>query len=126
MSTPMSGQGVEIGHIAAGEDLSAAQYRAVVIRDGGWFIADAADTDGADGILLNAPESGQPALVRVTGTAPFIGGTGGVSRGNSLTHENGGALVTASTGDSVLGKCVTAAAAGAQGEMLISKTGDAT
>lgn len=54
-----------------------------------------AGTDNIDGILLNAPASGDPAMVLINGVAPLVAGAAGFTAGDSITATAAGAGVTA-------------------------------
>lgn len=95
----------------AGEDLSGAQYRAVKLQEGKVFLATVDDTP--IGILQDKPKIGQGCAVMVYGVSKAIYGAQ-ITAGQKLTSGQGGAVVPASSGDSVIG---IALEDGGQGEI---------
>ena len=81
----------------AGEDLSSAQYMFVTLEsDGDLDLADAI-TDITYGVLQNAPEAGEEALVKVSGETKVIAGAA-LSFGNFVGPSTAGkAQVAVST-----------------------------
>ena len=99
--------------LPAGADLTAKQYHAVVVNSSGAAAAAGANVFVA-GVLQNKPNSGQPATVTYGGVSKAVCG-GNVAAGAKLTTDSAGKLVTATTGQAVVG---TALAAGASGEVI--------
>lgn len=90
----------------AAADLSASQYHAVVINTSGAAALAGANAANVDGILHNAPVSGDQARVitlrGVTVKAKL--GVGGATLGALLTTDATGRLVIATTGQNVVAK----------------------
>ena len=60
--------------LEAGADLSTKQYSFVSVNSSGQVISPAATGNKVIGVLLNAPASGEPAVVQVQGVAPVMAG----------------------------------------------------
>jgi len=99
--------------MVAGADLSAKQFTFVIGNTVDNTVVAAGNGAAADGVLINDPTSGQAATVVVAGRVIVEVGTGGLTAGDLVGVDANGAAVTATTGDVVVGKCVTAGAAGA-------------
>ncbi len=94
--------------VDAGADLSALQYRIINIS-GTLAVTEIT----ALGVLQNDPESGESATVGYRGH--LKGKTGGaVTKGDRLTSNSSGALVSVSSGDTagVVGKALATASSG--------------
>lgn len=122
MSQEQNGQDITLPAVG---DLSAAQYKAVVVNTSGQAAAAGADAVIA-GILQNDPAAaGRGCTVRNFGSSKFVAGTGGVTAGDTLRSEAGGALVTASTGENRGALALETVAAGGIGECLLLPNGSA-
>jgi len=105
--------------LEAGADLSAGQYKFVLVAaDGQVDIVGSAGGD-ADGILQNDPAAaGRAATIGVLGISKvLLGGT--VAAGAKVQSDGSGRAITAATGDHVLGKCLVGGAVGEIGEVLL-------
>jgi len=89
----------------AGADLSDKQYHLVKLSDSYEVKLCSAETDVIIGVLQNEPESGEAAVVRVSGTSKVSTGTPvGLSYGECVTSDsNGQAITTTTTNHSVIG-----------------------
>ena len=87
------------------------QYLAVKLgaSDNSVVLASAG-TDAILGIVENKPLAGEGASVAISGIAKFTAGAA-VALGAQVTSDANGKLVTATTGDIVIGRCVQAAGA---------------
>lgn len=89
----------DIGTMTASADLSAKQYHIVYVSGDNTvtFVASA----GAKylGILQNAPESGEAALVRVNGVSKLVAGTGDLTANDAVQSDTDGTGITAASGD---------------------------
>lgn len=99
--------------VIAGADLSAAQYKAVVI--GGTIAADST----AMGILQNKPVSGQDATVGYQGRSRYVAAAA-VSAGAKLSVTTSGYLTTVTSGGDVIGRALGDVASGGIGEAVIN------
>lgn len=111
-----SAPGIDQSFIAS-EDLSGHQYRMVTLAgDESVQKADAA-TDWPVGVLQNNPESGEVAVVRISGVSKLVSGAGGLSRGDKVKIEyvdaddNGKGIAADTAGDNVRGRVLMAASA---------------
>lgn len=99
--------------LPAGADLSAKQYHAVVADSNGTLQAAGAGAH-AIGLLQNKPASGQPGSFVFSGVSKAaIGGT--VAAGAKVAANAAGKLVTAATGNTVVG---IALAGGVSGDIV--------
>lgn len=96
---------------AASEDLSAAQYTAVIV-DGAGTVGPATAAERMTGILQNDPESGRAAEVMVSGVSKAIAGEELATPGTILEVGTGGKLVALDAGVAVAQLLDTAAADG--------------
>lgn len=93
--------------LAAGADLSAAQYKAIAV--GGTI---AATSEAAIGILQNKPAaSGRGASVAWHGHIKAYAGAA-ISAGAPVMVTTSGWIITATSAGNAVGKCITAAASG--------------
>ncbi len=108
--------------IEAGADLSANQFRAVVVDGNGQVALAGADVPIA-GYLLNKPSAqGDPANVQIGGIAKVLVGTGGATAsGVAVTASDG--VTNASITDVVVGTFLTSGAAGEVVEVLMINMG---
>jgi hypothetical protein len=84
--------------VPANASLATKQFTLVkLVNDSGLSEAASATagTDNIDGILLNAPASGDPALIMVDGEAPLVFGSTECVAGDSLTATTAGAGIPA-------------------------------
>lgn len=110
--------------LEAGADLSAGQFRFVLVAaDGQVDLVSAAGGD-SDGVLLNDPDAaGKAATVAYAGRVKVVIGVGGLVAGNKVQSDASGEAILAASGDHVLGKCLVGGAAGELGEVLLSAQG---
>ncbi len=106
-------QGLDVGWLTASADLSAKQYYIVDISGDGTVAAASSAGQMALGVLQNDPESGQVALVRVSGVTKIKVGSGGLTAGDGVQAASDGTAITASTGDYVIGLALNTGAEGA-------------
>lgn len=100
--------------LAAGADLSAAQYKAVVV--GGTIAADAT----ALGILQNKPAaSGRDATVGFLGRSRYVANAA-ISAGALLTVTTSGYMSTVTSGQACIGRAIAAVSSGAIGEGIFN------
>lgn len=98
--------------LPASADLSGDLYNAIVPDSSGEAAVAGAGVKIA-GILQNSPSvAGRAASVQTDSISKFVAGTGGVSAGDELEVEAGGALITLSAGISVGFALADVAAAG--------------
>lgn len=97
---------------AATADYSATTARFVVIASGGITLCGASAL--ADGLMYNAPASGDQARVEAIGTHRVEAGAGGLAKGDKVYSDATGKGITgvATAGAFYMGKCTKAAAAG--------------
>ncbi len=107
--------------LEAGGDLSADQFKFVVVAsDGQIDLVGGAGAD-ADGVLLNDPSAaGQAATMQYAGRAKIRVGVGDLVAGVKVQSDALGLAITAASGDHVLGKCLVGAVAGELAEVLLS------
>ena len=106
----MATQGQQIRETyTAGADLSEAQFRFVVAT--GRSVALSGAGAAADGVVINDPENGGAATVVVFGRVIVEAG-GEITNGAEVTSDATGKVVTATTGDIVLGKALEGAVDG--------------
>ena len=99
--------------LPAGADLRTHQYKFVSIDSDGNVVLTADDAH-ADGIVQNAPNTGEPAEVAIMGVAKLACGDA-VTRGGDVGSGANGAGKTAATASAVLG---TALQTGADGRVI--------
>ena len=98
--------------LPAAADLSGDQYNAIVIDSSG-DAAIAGAGIAIAGLLQNKPDAaGKAASVQIDHVSKYVAGTGGVTAGDELETEAGGALITQSAGITVAYAKDTVAAAG--------------
>lgn len=88
-----SAYGLQISH-PAGEDLSSGQYCVVALSSG--EVVRCGTTDVPLGVLQNAPESGEAASVRITGTSK-VKADGAFSENDELMVNDANAEVDTAT-----------------------------
>jgi hypothetical protein len=97
--------------LAAGADLSSAQYKVVKQSSQTYVLATAA-TDKFNGVLQNKPTAGLPCLVYNRGKVPVLAGAS-VSVGDLVTVDSTSRVVATTTaGNHVLGIAKTGGAVG--------------
>lgn len=99
--------------LVAAADLTAAQFRFVSVDSSG-TVALTADDAHADGVLLNAPNSGEAAEVAIGGIVKVECGAT-VTRGGDVSSGANGKAKDADTSAAVLG---TALETGADGRVI--------
>tara|TARA_R110000796_G_scaffold13544_2_gene43721 strand:- start:882 stop:1253 length:372 start_codon:yes stop_codon:yes gene_type:complete len=101
--------------LAAGSDLSAGQFKFVLLASDGQVDLVASAGGPATGVLLNDPAAaGRAATVAYAGVVKVIAG-GTVAIGAKVQSDAAGDAILAATGDHVLGVCVKG---GADGELI--------
>lgn len=102
--------------LEAGSDLSAGQFRFVLVASDGQVDLVASAGGDADGVLLNKPDAaGRAAEVAVSGIVKVVSGAA-VTRGDKVQSDAAGRALTAASGDHVLGKALTSS--GAAGQLI--------
>lgn len=96
--------------VTAGADLQSAQYK--VINISGTL---AVSPPTSLGILFNKPDSGEDASLVYMGRSKFAAGAA-ITAGAELTVESGGWVITATSGDRVIGVSRLAVVSGGVGE----------
>lgn len=107
MSTIQEG---EYRSVVAGEDLTAAQYKFVTLESDGQIDLADAITDRALGVLQNAPDTGQEAIVKVYGRSKVEAGAA-LAIGNLVAPATDGQAQVAVSTQFVAGVVVKAAGA---------------
>jgi hypothetical protein len=110
--------------LEAGADLSADQFKFVLVAaDGQIDLVGAAGGD-VDGVLLNDPSAvGQAATMQYAGRAKVVIGVGDIVAGDLVQSDALGLAILGTTGDHILGKCLVGGAAGELCEMLFNPRG---
>lgn len=101
--------------LLANADLTLLQNTVVKIASAagvGKFDSQATDTGIVSGILLNAPNTGQVAIVATHGPAPAKAGAAGFVCGTEVMTSAGGVLIAATTGKVVVGMALETATNG--------------
>ena len=115
--------GTDIGTFTAAADLSAKQYHFVVLASATTVNVATAITNAPIGILQNDPESGEQAVVRISGVSKVVA-DGTLAAGNFIgTSADGQADQIGSGTDTtvyMMGQCVEAAAAGETTTMILN------
>lgn len=96
----------------AGADLSTKQYLFVVSANGKTVNTVGTAGAAADGVLWNAPVSGDAATVVRGGEVNVYVGTGGLTAGQDVASDATGKAVAATTGQTIVGKARETVAAG--------------
>ncbi len=81
-----------------------------------------AATDEVIGILLNAPASGDPAIIAVSGFAPCVVGSAGVTAGGAFNATTAGAQLTSAAAKHVTGISLETGTS-AQTKMVLIRSG---
>lgn len=118
--------------LPAGADLSAKQFFGIKINSSGQVILCATTGEKCDGILQNAPTSGQGAVFATEGILKVKIGGAAFAAGDLVKVHSDGTFETAAlgtvsgsntVGSAVLGRGVVGGAATAIGTVLISMSG---
>lgn len=111
---------VESVTLEAGSDLSAGQFKFVLVASDGQVDLVASAGGDADGVLLNQPgAAGRAAEVAISGIVKVVSGAA-VTAGAKVQSDASGRAITAASGDHVLGKALTTTAnAGELVEVLL-------
>lgn len=108
--------------LPANTDLSTKQYYCVVINSSG-KVAVAGDGARVDGILQDTVAAAdRAACVAVAGKSKVVFG-GTVTAGDRVASDAAGKVVTAGTGDYVIGICVEGGASGKIGSIVFEPNG---
>lgn len=102
--------------LIASEDLSGQQYRFVVQKNDTEAELMNAGTDFCIGVLQNAPEAGEAAVIRVDGTSKLVMNDavaveGEIKAEYVSTSDNGKGDAADTEGDIVRGRCIQASGA---------------
>jgi len=115
--------GVDIGTFTAAADLSAKQYHFVILASSTTVNVATAITNAPIGILQNDPESGEQAVVRISGISKVVA-DGTLAAGNFIgTSADGQADQIGSGTDTtvyMMGQCIEAASAGETTTMILN------
>ena len=116
---------VTIGTFTAGADLSAKQYHFVVMASATTVNVATAITNAPIGILQNDPESGEQAVVRLSGVSKVVA-DGTLAAGNFIGTSADAQADAISPGTDttvyMTGQCVEAASAGETTTMILNIT----
>ncbi len=114
-----------VGTFTAAADLSSKQYHFVVLASASTVNVASAITNAPIGILQNNPESGQQAIVAVSGISKVVA-DGTLAAGNFIGTSADGQADAISPGTDttvyMTGQCMGAATAGQTTEMLLNIT----
>jgi hypothetical protein len=117
--------GVSIGTFTAGADLSAKQYHFVIMASATTVNVATAITNAPIGILQNKPESGQQAIVQISGVSKVVA-DGTVAAGNFIGTSADAQADAISPGTDttvyMMGQCIQAASAGETTSMILNVT----
>ena len=117
--------GTDIGTFTAAADLSAKQYHFVVLASATTVNVATAITNAPIGILQNDPESGEQAVVRISGVSKVVA-DGTLAAGNFIgTSADAHADAISPGTDTTVymtGQCVEAASAGETTTMILNIT----
>lgn len=101
--------------LEAGADLSASQYKAVVVAG-----TIAANGDTAIGIQQNKPSaSGRGLTAGYLGRSRYVA-SAAISAGARLTVTTSGYMVTVTSGDAIVGRALAAVSSGGIGEGIFN------
>jgi hypothetical protein len=116
---------VTIGTLTAAADLSSKQYHFVVLASASTVNVATAITNAPIGILQNAPESGESAIVAVSGVSKVVA-DGTLAAGNFIGTSADAQADAISPGTDttvyMMGQCLGAASAGETTEMILNVT----
>ena len=110
--------------MVAGADLSGNQFYAVKMNTTDRTVVLAGNGEAAFGILIGTPVSGAAATVVTHGRTTVEVGTGGISAGDNVAVEAGGKIVTAASGDVIIGVAVYDAAVSTRGTIDFFRGGN--
>ena len=117
--------GQDIGTFTAAADLSAKQYHFVVLASATTVNVATAITNAPIGILQNKPESGQQAIVRISGVSKVVA-DGTLAAANFIgTSADAQADAISPGSDTTVymtGQCIEAASAGETTSMILNIT----
>lgn len=107
--------------LPAGSDLTAHQFKFVVLNTDGEVVLPGSAAVRSIGVLLNTPDEGEIATVAIAGVVPVIAvaSTGVTAAGLLATNTAGTAVITSTNGDIVQGTALRAGAAGTQVPVLL-------
>jgi hypothetical protein len=117
--------GQDIGTFTAAADLSAKQYHFVVLASATTVNVATAITNAPIGILQNKPESGQQAIVRISGMSKVVAdGTLAAANFIGTSADAQADAISPGTDTTVYmtGQCVEAASAGETTTMILNIT----
>ena len=117
--------GQDIGTFTAAADLSAKQYHFVVLASATTVNVATAITNAPIGILQNKPESGQQAIVRISGLSKVVAdGTLAAANFIGTSADAQADAISPGTDTTVYmtGQCVEAASAGETTTMILNIT----
>ncbi len=117
--------GQDIGTFTAAADLSAKQYHFVVLASATTVNVATAITNAPIGILQNKPESGQQAIVRISGVSKVVAdGTLAAANFIGTSADAQADAISPGTDTTVYmtGQCVEAASAGETTTMILNIT----
>jgi hypothetical protein len=118
-------EAVTVQSFEAGGDLSAHQFKFVLVAADGQVDLNTTANDRVTGVLLNDPAAaGRAAEVAVAGRVKVITGAGGLTAGQLVASTNAGlAVLAAGAGTDILGRALTTAAAGELVEIQLGYLG---
>lgn len=102
------GDGLTLGHMVAAADLSGNRYYTGQINSSGQVALGGAAA--AQGVIMNAPASGEAVLLQVAGLAKVVAAAA-ITAGDIVASNAAGKVAAATTGQRALGIAVEAAAA---------------
>jgi len=109
--------------VPASADLSASQFCFMTVNSSGQLAAPSAGGD-ADGVLQDKPNAaGVQGELAILGVSKAVVGTGGVTAGDLLAVDVAGKVVTAVTGNKIVGRALATGAASALVPVLIQQKG---
>ena len=108
--------------LTAGADLRTHQFKFVSIDNTG-RVALTGNNAHADGVLQNAPNTGEAATVAISGLAKVKVASTGITRGTAIGSAANGFVKNAGTNTSILGTAVVTATDGAVAEILFHPRG---
>jgi len=117
--------GQDIGTFTAAADLSAKQYHFVVLASATTVNVATAITNAPIGILQNKPESGQQAIVRISGVSKVVAdGTLAAANFIGTSADAQADAISPGTDTTVYmtGQCIEAASAGETTSMILNIT----
>ncbi len=116
-------QGLRNIGVPASADLSASQFCFMTINSSGQLALPTAGGD-ADGILQDKPNAAAvQGELAIGGVSKAVVGTGGVTAGDLVAVDAAGKVVTAVTGNKIVGRALSTGAASAIIPVLIQQKG---